>query len=122
MQPSTDPEIEQFEQFWANISRLVYNRKRKLNQDSWPTTGPTIKLEEEVRNNLRRLLLNGAKLIQGRRLNLEPRDLQSSQTKTTQELNLEALSNEKLLEINQQQERFGRTASQRRSFTSFRSL
>jgi hypothetical protein len=111
LQPSTDPEIEQFEQFWANISRLVYSRKRRPLQDASQTPVPTTKLKEEVENNLRRLMLNGAKLIPGVKINSEPQHLQRSQTNP---LNLEALTNEKLLEINQQQERFGRTASQRR--------
>ncbi len=82
-------------------------------QDSSQTTVPTTKLKEEVSNNLRRLLLNGAKLIPAARLNPESQDFQSPHKK--KDLHLEALSDEELLEINQQQERFGRAASQKRA-------
>ena len=111
MPPAADPEIEQFEQFWAKIIRLGYRRKRQLLLDP-SQTGPTTELEVEVRNNLRQLMLNNAKLIPGAAFSSEPQGLQSSQIERP--LDLEALSNEKLLEINQYQERFGRTASGRR--------
>lgn len=108
LQPATDPELEQLEKFWEKITRLVYARKRK-SLEPLQSTGPTDPLEVEVRNILHRLLLNNAKLIPGAAILSEPQDPRGSK-----DLNLEKLSIEKLLEINQQQERFGRTAFGRR--------
>lgn len=107
-----DPE---FEQLWEKIKRVVYRRKRKLicepknnNERVMEVEG----LEREVQSEVRQLMLNHQPLMPEPMSNKRSQILDNPQSQQT--LDLAALSDTKLLERTQQQERFLLSASGQR--------